>query len=256
MTENQIGILIAVILLTIMFTPMIIYSIREKIKEIKYKNAFKSYPKQEKIKKEEPKTYQDPKEQIYQSQNQQNSQQTNKKPFIESNDDNWEEFYRTTIEPYYKKPYKPTQQQYQQKGEKLPYQLKPSVMTNHEKIMFNLLTEYCRANKLVLLSKVRIADFIDPIYKSYTKEFYQWFNKINCKHIDFLVCEPNTLRPLIAIELDDYTHKFNNRKERDIFIDNVYSSVNLPIVHFWDINENNIRIQLNNILGVPNETKI
>lgn len=256
MTENQIGILIAVILLTIMFTPMIIYSIREKIKEIKYKNAFKSYPKKEKqeqIKKEEPKTFQEPKKQTYQQPHQEN----NNKQLIENDDDNWEEFYRTTIEPYYKKPYKATQQNQQvlQKGEKLPYRLKPSVMTNHEKIMYNLLSKYCQTNKLVLLSKVRIADFIEPVHQSYTREFYQWFNKINCKHIDFLICDPNTIKPIVAIELDDYTHKYNSRKDRDIFIDNVYSSVSLPIIHFWNVDELSIKVQLNNILGIHNETK-
>ena len=121
--------------------------------------------------------------------------------------------------------------------------------------MYNLLCKYCQNNKLVLLSKVRIADFVEPIQQSYTREFYQWFNKINCKHIDFLICDPVTIKPIVAIELDDYTHKYNSRKDRDIFIDNVYSSINLPIIHFWNVDEFSIKVQLNNVLGIPNETK-
>lgn len=156
-----------------------------------------------------------------------------------------------------KQTYKPQYQQhnYQQQYEYFPYQLLPSVLTNHEKILYNILKEYCQNNKLALFSKVRIADFIEPIHKENYRNYLHWFNKISAKHIDFLICEPAYFKPLVAIELDDYTHKFNKRQERDVFVDNVYKSVNLPVIHFWDINEVNVRVQLNNILGIPNETK-
>lgn len=273
MTEEQIGILIASLSFLLLFIPIIIGIIVVNVKERKYKKAFKSTPPQEK---QEIHNQAEKKEQIENQKKtdtpepikaiQQNNvketppkqeNNTAKNQLTDDDDDGWEEFYRTTIEPYYKKPYKATKQNQQvmQKGEQLPYRLKPSVMTNHEKIMYNLLYKYCQTNNLVLLSKVRIADFVEPIQQSYTREFYQWFNKISCKHIDFLICDPETIKPIVAIELDDYTHKYKSRKDRDIFIDNVYSSINLPIIHFWNVDELSIKVQLNNVLGIPNETK-
>lgn len=132
----------------------------------------------------------------------------------------------------------------------LPYKLKESVMTNREKIMYHILAEYCNKNKLVLLSKVRIADFVEPIHTNNQRNFYHWFNKISAKHIDYLICDPNSFKPKAAIELDDSTHLYKNRKNRDLFVDNVYRSVELPVLHFWDINENSVNIQLNELFGI------
>lgn len=132
----------------------------------------------------------------------------------------------------------------------LPYRLKDSVMTNREKIMFIILSEYCTKNNLVLLSKIRIADFVEPIHTNNRRNFYHWFNKISAKHVDYLICDPETFRPKAAIELDDSTHYYQSRRKRDIFVDNVYRSVELPILHFWDVNEISVNIQLNNLFGI------
>ena len=32
-----------------------------------------------------------------------------------------------------------------------------------------------------------------------------YWNKINRKHVDFLICDDETLKPLVGIELDDST---------------------------------------------------
>lgn len=145
-------------------------------------------------------------------------------------------------------------QQYQQSYEWLPYRLKGSVMTNREKIMYIVLDEYCKKNKLVLLSKVRIADFIEPIHTNNRRNFYYWFNRISAKHIDFLICDSESFVPKLAIELDDSTHKYKSRQERDIFVDNVYNSVKLPIMHFWNVDGESVKNKLNEFFGIHEET--
>lgn len=132
----------------------------------------------------------------------------------------------------------------------LPYKLKDSVMSNREKIMFIILSEYCTKNNLVLLSKIRIADFVEPIHTNNRRNFYHWFNRISSKHVDYLICDPENFKPKAAIELDDSTHNYQSRRNRDIFVDNVYKSVELPILHFWDVNETSVNIQLNNLFGI------
>jgi hypothetical protein len=46
-----------------------------------------------------------------------------------------------------------------------------------------------------------------------------------------VVCDPQTLKPLFAVELDDISHQRTERQERDAFVDQVFQAANLPLVH-------------------------
>ena len=130
-----------------------------------------------------------------------------------------------------------------------PYLLKPSVLSYNEGRMYRILENYCRKKCLVLISKIRMADFIETVHtkdmkdeQEYTKKFY----KVTSKHVDFLICDPDRFCPLVAIELDDSTHLEEDRQERDEFVDKVYKSVGLPILHFWSSND---EAYINNVLN-------
>jgi hypothetical protein len=62
-------------------------------------------------------------------------------------------------------------------------------------------------------------------YRTYT-------NKIDRKPINFLLCDPAVLRPLIAIELDDKSHQRADRRARDAFVDEVFRAARLPIIMY------------------------
>ena len=53
-------------------------------------------------------------------------------------------------------------------------------------------------------------------------------NRIDRKQVDFLLGEPKTLRPKVAIELDDRSHEREDRQKRDPFVDRVFAAANLP----------------------------
>lgn len=55
-------------------------------------------------------------------------------------------------------------------------------------------------------------------------------NRIDRKHVDFLLCDPKTLRPLAGIELDDKSHQRADRQARDEFVEGVFVAANLPLV--------------------------
>ena len=57
------------------------------------------------------------------------------------------------------------------------------------------------------------------------------FNRVSQKHVDFVLCERGTLRPLVAVELDDPSHQRADRQARDRFVDSAYKSAGLPLVH-------------------------
>ena len=58
-----------------------------------------------------------------------------------------------------------------------------------------------------------------------------WQNKVKQRSIDFLVCDRRTLRPLVAIELDDASHDAPDRQRRDAEVDRLFAAAGLPLVH-------------------------
>ena len=59
------------------------------------------------------------------------------------------------------------------------------------------------------------------------------FGRIKSKRIDYLICRKENLKPLLALELDGSTHDKEDRQERDIFINSVFASVGLPVLHVF-----------------------
>jgi hypothetical protein len=61
-------------------------------------------------------------------------------------------------------------------------------------------------------------------------ENVHFFNKIFRKHVDFLLCEPDTLKPAFGVELVKPVAKTETR-EADQFMEDLFLSAGLPLVH-------------------------
>jgi hypothetical protein len=110
--------------------------------------------------------------------------------------------------------------------EKLPYVARESVLSAAETSFFHLLHSVVSSNYHICL-KMRLAD----IFQIKTREKYMsYFNKISQRHIDFLVCHPKTVKPILAIELDDSSHSRKKRQERDEFVNKAFKSAGLPLI--------------------------
>lgn len=57
-----------------------------------------------------------------------------------------------------------------------------------------------------------------------------WQSKINQRSLDFLVCHPATLKPLVAIELDEPTHARPERQTRDEEVEALLRAAGLPVL--------------------------
>ena len=57
-------------------------------------------------------------------------------------------------------------------------------------------------------------------------------NRINRKHFDFILCRPDDLTVLCAIELNDASHQRKDRQERDEFLETACRSAGLPLILF------------------------
>ncbi len=130
----------------------------------------------------------------------------------------------------------------------LPYRLITPILSQREKTAYYIIKEYCNSHNLELFSKIRIADFITPKFTNQNQEFYTWFNKISAKHVDFLIVQQGTFRPLLAIEIDDTTHYRPDRQQRDELINNIYYSVGLPIYHCWNLQKETMISEIENTL--------
>ena len=54
-------------------------------------------------------------------------------------------------------------------------------------------------------------------------------NRIDRKHVDFLICDPGSMAPALAVELDDGSHARPERRKRDRFVDRVFATAGLPL---------------------------
>lgn len=82
----------------------------------------------------------------------------------------------------------------------------------------------------LVFGKVRVADVLSPVRGMSRSGWQTSFNRISNKHFDFLLCDPNDLSVLCALELNDRSHDAGKRKDRDAFLENACRSAGLPLI--------------------------
>lgn len=81
--------------------------------------------------------------------------------------------------------------------------------------------------RYLISCKVRLADIVKPEPFNISD-----FNRVAMKHVDFVLCDPETWEVLAVIELDDKSHGKTDRKERDSLIDDLFKEADIPVVRF------------------------
>lgn len=116
---------------------------------------------------------------------------------------------------------------------KLPYRLVTGLLSPAEHTFYRVLLNVIRPTD-ILIPKVRLADLAEVdrrLHASGTRGEHHWFRRIAPMHVDFVLCERETLRPLTAIELDDMTHRTNPRQQQaDAWKARVLAQIGLPLV--------------------------
>lgn len=110
---------------------------------------------------------------------------------------------------------------------KLPYRRKDYLLTKAERSFFGVL-ERAVASEYRIFTKVRLADLV--WMPKGTEQRQSHFNRIRSKHVDFLLCDHDVVRPLLAIELDDSSHQRQDRQSRDAFVDQALAAAELPML--------------------------
>ena len=97
-----------------------------------------------------------------------------------------------------------------------PY-VRGTLLTNAEKQLYHFMSNYLDSkDRIVIFPKVRLADLIEVDNKLTLDRAA--FYKISSKHVDYVICEKNTLDVICVVELDDFYHEREDRKQHDLFV--------------------------------------
>lgn len=114
-------------------------------------------------------------------------------------------------------------------SQQFPYHLRDDFLSPAELNFYRVL-QTAISDWAIIFTKVSLGD----LFYAQTGDFGQnqaYRNKIDRKHVDFLLCDPQTARPILGIELDDKSHQQADRQERDKFVDQVFAAAKLPLAH-------------------------
>jgi hypothetical protein len=108
-----------------------------------------------------------------------------------------------------------------------PYHLRDDFLSPAEISFYHVLTTIV-GDGAVVCPKVSLGDLFYAATGDYGRN-RSWMNRVDRKHVDFLLCDPGSMHPVLAVELDDATHDRPDRQERDAFVDDVFLAANLPL---------------------------
>ncbi|HTS17647.1 MAG TPA: DUF2726 domain-containing protein [Verrucomicrobiae bacterium] len=110
----------------------------------------------------------------------------------------------------------------------LPYKKRDYLLTAAERSFYEVLCSITRG-QVHAFPKVRLLDLLYLPKGTENSQGYK--NRVMSKHVDFVLCDLENIRPLLVVELDDSSHEREDRKERDAFVDEALAAAGLPILH-------------------------
>lgn len=112
-----------------------------------------------------------------------------------------------------------------------PYESREALMSESELAFFEVLEEALE-DEYRIYSKVRLEDVIQVRPGTDSRSAFTARNRIKSRHVDFLLCDPESMEIIASIELDDRSHERQDRIERDIFVDEALRVSGVPCIHF------------------------
>ena len=140
-------------------------------------------------------------------------------------------------------------------AEVLPYRTRDDFLSPTELSFYHVLDSIV-GNRVVICPKVGLAEIFFVIRPN---ENQSYRNRIIQKHLDFLLCDPKSMRPILGIELNDSSHTRSDRKIRDEFVVKVFKAAKLPLLRGpaqYAYNTNQLSEQLDKYLGIQSDTPV
>lgn len=112
-----------------------------------------------------------------------------------------------------------------------PYQREAHLFSPAERSFLGVL-EQAVGDQYRIMGKARLADVIKVRSGMNGKGRQSALNRIQSKHLDFVVCHAKDLAVQYVVELDDQSHDRVKRQDRDEFVDQALQAAGVPIFHF------------------------
>ena len=112
-----------------------------------------------------------------------------------------------------------------------PYQKQDKLFTPAERSFLGVL-EQAVCDQYRVFGKVRLADVIKVKTGLSNSIRQSAFNRIQSKHLDYVICDSGDLSVQFAVELDDRSHFQSKRKSRDAFVDQALKVADVPLYRF------------------------
>jgi hypothetical protein len=109
---------------------------------------------------------------------------------------------------------------------RLPYRLRKQFLSFTELSLLSVLLEMAEGH-YVVCPKVALNDIF---YIQRPNENVHFYNKIFRKHVDFLLCEPDSMKPAFGVDLVKPISRETTRSA-DQFMEDLFLSAGLPLVH-------------------------
>ena len=109
------------------------------------------------------------------------------------------------------------------------YERRDLIMTRAENDFFKML-DMAVGDNYYVFPQVHLSSLFE--HRVDGQDWWKAFHHINRKSVDFVICDKQTVRPLAAIELDDWSHKLDKRKARDIEVERIFRGANFPLLRF------------------------
>ena len=110
--------------------------------------------------------------------------------------------------------------------ERLPFRLREHFLSSTELALLSVLQEMADGH-YVICPKVALNDIF---YIQRPNENVHFYNKIFRKHVDFLLCEPDSMKPAFGVELVKPIAKEETRSA-DQYMQDLFLSAGLPLIH-------------------------
>jgi hypothetical protein len=115
--------------------------------------------------------------------------------------------------------------------DRYPYVSRPALFTKAELKFLDALEEAVDED-YAIYGQVRLCDVIEVRKGVDRKTWGQAFARIRAKHLDFVICDPEDHSIICAIELDDSSHKRQDRRNRDHFLNRAMAAAGVPLHRF------------------------
>lgn len=111
------------------------------------------------------------------------------------------------------------------------YRLRSTLMTASERLFFKKLRE-ALGEKYDIYPQVNLDKIFQVRFQPTRVAFNAAKWTIDRRSLDFLITERETQRPVAGIELDDLTHRFDNRIVRDMKVEALFRENGINLIRF------------------------